>query len=83
MTREFSQDPPPANYEYLTPTMVNEENCDLLNRKSRTVDLAFQRVQEPIVQEISSFAILADRLFKENSERENCKSAGTFNARDK
>lgn len=45
--------------------MVNEEICDLLNRKSRTVDLAFQRVQEPIVQEISSLAILADRLFKD------------------
>lgn len=46
--------------------MVNEEICDLLNRKSRTVDLAFQRVQEPIFQEIYSLAILADRLFKDN-----------------
>lgn len=45
--------------------MVNEEICDLLNRKSRTVDLAFQRVQEPIVQEISSLAILADQLIKD------------------
>lgn len=32
---------------------MNEEICDLLNRKSRTVDLA-------------SLAILADRLFKDN-----------------
>lgn len=45
--------------------MVNEEIWDLLNRKSRTVDLAFQYVQEPIVQGLSQLAILADRLLKD------------------
>ena len=39
--------PPPENWKFLAVTMVNEEIWDLLPRKSRTVDLAFQRVQEP------------------------------------
>ena len=85
LTGELSQDsvkekgekyPPPANCKYLNPTMVNEEIWDLLNRKSRTVDLAFQRVQEPIVQGLSSLVILADRLLKD------IRSAKTVNARE-
>ena len=68
--------PQPANCKYLNPTMVNEEIWDLLNRKSRTVDLAFQRVQEPIVQRFSSLVILADRLLKD------IRSAKTVNARE-
>lgn len=62
LTGEFSQDsvkekgakyPPQAHYKYLTQTMVNKEIWDLLNRNSRAVDLAFQCVQEPIVQGLS------------------------------
>ena len=45
--------------------MVNEEIWDLLSRKNRSVDLAFQRVQEPLVHGLSSLTNLADRLFKD------------------
>ena len=85
LTGELSQDsvkekgekyPPPAYCKYLNPTMVNEEIWDLLNRKSGTVDLAFQRVQEPIFQGLSSLVILADRLLKD------IWSAKTVNARE-
>ena len=55
---------------------MNEEIWDLLNRKRGTVDLAFQRVQEPIVQGLSSLVILADRLLKD------IQSAKTVNARE-
>ena len=57
--------PPPANCKYLTPTMVNEEIWGLLSRKNRSVDLAFQRIQEPLIHGLSSLTILADRLFKD------------------
>ena len=57
--------PPPANCKYLTSTIVNEEIWDLLSRKNRSVDLAFQRVQEPLIHRLSSLTILADRLFKD------------------
>lgn len=85
LTGELSQDsvkergekyPPPANCKYLTPTLVNEELWDLLTRKNRSVDLAFQRVQEPIINGLSSLSILADRLFKD------VQSAKTVNARE-
>ena len=83
LTGELSQDsvkergekyPPPANCKYLTTTLVNEEIWDLLSRKNRTVDLAFQRVQEPVIHGLSSLSILADRLFKDSQ------SAKTVNA---
>ena len=83
LTGELSQDSvkergekylPPANCKYLTPTLVNEEIWDLLSRKNRTVDLAFQRVQEPVIHGLSSLSILADRLFKD------IQSAKTVNA---
>ena len=45
--------------------MVNEEIWDLLSRKNRSEDLAFQCVQEPLVHALSSLTILADRLFKD------------------
>ena len=35
--------PPPSNCEYLTLTTVNEEIWDLMSRKARSVELAFQR----------------------------------------
>ena len=85
LTVELSQDsvkergekyPPPANCKYLTPTLVNEELWDSLTRKNRSVDLAFQRVQEPIINGLSSLSILADRLFKD------VQSAKTVNARE-
>ena len=74
LTGESSQDsvkergekyPAPANCKYLTTTMVNEEIWDLLSRKNRSVDLAFQHVQEPLIHGLSSQTILADRLFKD------------------
>jgi hypothetical protein len=37
--------PPPDNCQHLTTVMVNEEIWDLLSRKSRTVDLGFQKVK--------------------------------------
>ena len=60
----------------VTTTLVNEEIWDLLSRKNRTVDLAFQRVQEPVIHGLSSLSILADRLFKD------IQSAKTVNARN-
>ena len=41
---------PPENCKFLSTTTVNEEIWDLLPRRSRTVDQAFQRVQEPLLQ---------------------------------
>lgn len=54
--------PPPENCKFLAVTMVNEEIWDLLPRKSRAVDLAFQRVQEPLLQGISALTKLAGKL---------------------
>ena len=57
--------PPPENCKFLSTTTVNEEIWDLLPRRSRTVDLAFQRVQEPLVQGLSALSILGDQLVKD------------------
>ena len=57
--------PPPENCKFLAVTMMNEEIWDLLPRKSRTVDLAFQRVQEPLLQGISALTKLAGKLVKD------------------
>ena len=57
--------PPPENCKFLAVTMVNEEIWDLLPRKSRAVDLAFQRVQEPLLQGISALTKLAGKLVKD------------------
>ncbi|XP_028417149.1 uncharacterized protein LOC114541424 [Dendronephthya gigantea] len=54
--------PPPANCEYLTLTTVNEEIWDLMSRKTRSVDLAFQRTQEPLIQGLSVLTNLAGNL---------------------
>ena len=56
---------PPANCKYLAVTTVNEEIWDLLSRKTRTVDLAFQRVQEPLLQGLSALTNLAGKLVKD------------------
>ena len=57
--------PLPENCKFLAVTMMNEEIWDLLPRKSRTVDLAFQRVQEPLLQGISALTKLAGKLVKD------------------
>ena len=58
LTGELSQDsvkergkkhPPPANCKCFTTTLVNKEIWDLTFRKNRSVDLASQRVQEPLI----------------------------------
>ena len=56
---------PPENCENVCTSLVNEEIWDLLPRRSRSVDLAFQRVQETLTQGISSIALLADKLAKD------------------
>ena len=72
LTGELSQD----SVKERTATMVNEEIWDLLSRKNRSVDLALQRVQEPLIHGLSSRTILADRLFKD------IQSAQTVDARE-
>lgn len=57
--------PPPENCKFLCTTTINEEVWDLLPRRSRTVDLAFQKVQELLVQGLSSLSILGDQLVKD------------------
>ena len=55
----------PENCKFLAVTMDNEEIWNLLPRKSRTMDLAFQRVQEPLLQGISALTKLAGKLVKD------------------
>jgi hypothetical protein len=57
--------PQPADCEYLTLTAVNEEIWDLKSRKTRSVDLAFQRTQEPLIQGLSSLTNLAGNLISD------------------
>ena len=57
--------PPPDNCKFLAVTMINEEIWDLLPRKSRAVDLAFQRVHELLLQGISALTNLAGKLVKD------------------
>ena len=56
---------PPENCRYLSVTTVNEEIWDLLSQKTRSVDLAFQRVQEPLLQGLSALTNLAGKLVKD------------------
>jgi hypothetical protein len=63
--------PPPDNCQHLTTVMVNGEIWDLLSRKSRTVDLGFQKVQGPFMQGLSTLSILADRLLKDVKNSKN------------
>ncbi len=53
---------PPENCGRLCSVTVNEEIWDLLPRRGRSVDLAFQRVQEALIPGLSSLAMLADKL---------------------
>ena len=56
---------PPENCKYLSVTSVNEEIWDLLSPKTRSVDLAFQRVQEPLLQRLSELTNLTGKLVKD------------------
>jgi hypothetical protein len=49
--------PPLENCKHLHAITVNEEIWYLMSRKNRSVDLAFQKVQEPIVQGLSALTI--------------------------
>lgn len=56
--------PTPENCKFLCTTTINEEVWDLLPRRSRTIDLAFQKVQQLLVQGLSSLSILGNQLVK-------------------
>ena len=51
---------PPENCGRLCPVTVNEEIWDRLPRRARSVDLAFQRVQEALNPGLFSLAMLAN-----------------------
>ena len=53
---------PPENCSRVGTVTVNEEIWDLLSRRAKTFDLAFQRVQNTLTQGLSSLALLADTL---------------------
>ena len=53
---------PPENVKRLNVTSVNEEVWDLLPRRSRTVDLAFQKVQEFLLPGLSALCTLSGKL---------------------
>ncbi|CAB4019063.1 Gag-Pro-Pol poly [Paramuricea clavata] len=55
---------PPENCNRVCTVTVNEEIWDLLPRRDRIVDLALQRVQDTLIQGLSSLALLADKLSK-------------------
>ena len=52
----------PENIKVLGVTSVNEEVWDLLPHRSRTVDLAFQKVQELLLPGLSALCTLSDKL---------------------
>ena len=56
---------PPENCKYLSVTTNSEEIWDLLSCKTGTVDLAFQRVQEPLIWRLTALANLAGKLVKD------------------
>ena len=56
---------PPESCRRVGTVTVNEEIWDLLSRRAKTVDLAFQRVQDTLTQGLSSLALLADKLAKD------------------
>ena len=62
MQERVEKYPPPANCEYLTLATVNEEIWDLMFRKTRCVDLAFQGTQEALIQSLSALTNLAGNL---------------------
>ena len=66
MAREKGEKyPPPENCKHLQAITINEEVWDLMSRKNKLIDLAFQKVQEPLVEGLSALAILSDCLVKD------------------
>ena len=66
LTGDFSADmarekgekyPPPENCKHLHAITINEEIWDLMSRKNKSIDLAFQKVQEPLVEGLSALAV--------------------------
>ena len=57
--------PPPENCKHLQAVTINEEIWDLMSRKNKSIDLAFQKVQEPLVEGLSALAILSDCIVKD------------------
>ena len=72
------QYPAPDNCKHLTTVPVDEEISDLMARKTKTVDLAFQKVQEPLVQGLSTLTILADQLLKDIQNNTTTDTAVVF-----
>ena len=56
---------PPENCKHLQAITINEEIWDLMSRKNKSIDLAFQKVLEPLVEGLSALAILSDGLVKD------------------
>ena len=56
---------PPENCKHLQAITINEEIWDLMSRKNKLIDLAFQKVQEPLVEDLLALAILSDCLEKD------------------
>ena len=66
MAREKGEKyPPPENCKHLQAITINEEIWDVVSRKNKSIDLAFQKVQEPLVEGLSALAILSDCLVKD------------------
>ena len=66
MAREKGEKyPPPENCKHLQAITINEEIWDLMSRKNKLIDLAFQKVQEPLVEDLLALAILSDCLEKD------------------
>ena len=66
MAREKGEKyPPPENCKHLQVITINEEIWDLMSRKNKSIDLTFQKVQEPLVEGLSALAILSDSLVKD------------------
>ncbi len=70
--------PAPDNCKHLTSVLANEEIWDLMARKTKTVDLAFQKVQEQLDQGLSALTILADQLLKDIQNSKTTDTAAVF-----
>ena len=66
MAREKGEKyPPPENCKHLQAITINEEIWDVMSRKNKSIVLAFQKVQEPLVESLSALANLSDHLVKD------------------
>ena len=71
--------PPPENCKHLQAITINEEIWDLMSRKNKPIDLAFQKVQEPLVEGLSALALLSDRLVKDVQSSKTTKRREVLN----